>query len=326
MQDNVAHVHRVLLHVTGVSLNTSSQSLTVGQTFQLTATLSPTNATNKAVTWSSSNTAIAEVDASGLVTAKAAGAATITVTTTDGGKTATCAVTVTNTTVGVTGVSLDASSQSLTVGQTFQLTETVSPTNATNKAVTWSSSNGSVASVSSSGLVTANAAGTATITVTTADGGKTATCVITVASATNVQSITFTWTGGSSKSFFVGATSGAPFTVNWGDGNTDNSTGTGSSIIHYHTYGNSATYTVTITGVNDNCPFTHLDIREQSVTSLDVSKATTLTLLHCGGNPLTTLDVSNNTALTELTCWTNQLTVLDVSKNTALIYLNLLSM
>lgn len=87
------------------------------------------------------------------------------------------------TTVPVTGVSVSPTALSLTVGQTAQLTATVSPSNATNKNVTWSSSNTLVASVDASGLVTANGAGSAIITVTTADGGKTATCSVAVTSS-----------------------------------------------------------------------------------------------------------------------------------------------
>jgi beta-glucanase (GH16 family) len=90
----------------------------------------------------------------------------------------------TSTTVAVTGVSLSSTTASLTVGSTKQLTATIAPTNATNQAVTWSSSNTAYATVSSSGLVTAIAAGTATITVKTTDGSKTATCVVTVTSST----------------------------------------------------------------------------------------------------------------------------------------------
>ncbi len=81
--------------------------------------------------------------------------------------------------VPVTGVSLNKTASTMTVGETLTLTATVSPTNADNKAVTWTSSNTSVATVSN-GVVTAKAAGTATITVTTADGSKTATCTVTV--------------------------------------------------------------------------------------------------------------------------------------------------
>jgi len=86
--------------------------------------------------------------------------------------------------VRVTGVALTPTAASLTVGGTRQLTATVSPSNAANKAVTWSTSNANVATVSGIGLVTAKAPGTATVTVKTADGGKTATCVVTVTAAT----------------------------------------------------------------------------------------------------------------------------------------------
>ena len=86
----------------------------------------------------------------------------------------------TGTSVAVTGVSLDKTTLTLTAGENAGLTATVAPANATNKNVTWSSSNGAVATVDSEGKVTANAAGTATITVTTEDGNKTATCKVTV--------------------------------------------------------------------------------------------------------------------------------------------------
>ena len=172
---------------TGVTLNQGNLTLTsAGQTASLTATVSPSNATNKSVTWTSSNPSVATVSSSGVVTAVANGTATITATTADGSnKTATCAVTV-NIPVKATGVSLNQTSLTLTsAGQTATLQATVSPSNASNKNVTWSSSNPSVATVSN-GVVTAVANGTATITVTTADGSnKTATCAVTV----NIQTV-----------------------------------------------------------------------------------------------------------------------------------------
>ena len=165
--------------VTGVSLNTSTLNLVENETGTLTATVEPSNATNKDVTWESSNTSVATVDATGKVTAIGAGTATITVTTEDGSKTATCAVTVTAATVSVSGVTLNKTALSLTVGDTETLTATITPDNATNKNVTWSSDTPSVASVNN-GVVTAVAPGTATITATTVDGGFTATCTVTV--------------------------------------------------------------------------------------------------------------------------------------------------
>jgi uncharacterized protein (TIGR02145 family) len=164
--------------VTGVSLSQATATLSIGGTVTLTATVQPVNATNQAVAWSSNNPAVATVT-NGVVTAVAAGTATITVTTADGGKTATCDVTVAPATIPVTGVTLSQTAANLNVGGTVTLIATVQPTNATNQAVAWSSNNSAVATVTD-GVVTAIAAGTATITVTTADGSKAATCTITV--------------------------------------------------------------------------------------------------------------------------------------------------
>ena len=166
--------------VTGVSLNTSTLNLIEGGTGTLIATVEPSNATNKNVTWESSTKSVATVDANGLVTAVSAGTATITVTTEDGNKTASCTVTVT---VPVTGVTLSQTQASLYYNRTpstLTLTATVTPDNATNKDVTWTSSNPSAATVNQNGVVTAVAPGTAVITVTTVDGGFTATCTVTV--------------------------------------------------------------------------------------------------------------------------------------------------
>ena len=164
--------------VESVSLDKTSATISEGETFALTATVTPDNATNKAVTWTSSNEAVATV-ADGVVTAVGAGTATITVTTEDGGKTATCTVTVNAKVYPVTSVTLNQTSATLTEGETLTLSATVNPETATNKNVTWSTSDPSVATVDN-GVVTAIKAGTATITVTTEDGGKTATCTVTV--------------------------------------------------------------------------------------------------------------------------------------------------
>ena len=176
--------------VTGVSLNKNTLSLTVGGKDTLIATVAPTNASNQKVSWSTSSDKIASVDSNGNVTAVAQGSATITATTEDGKKTATCSVTVTASTVAVTGVKLDKSSATVNVNGTTQLTATVEPSNAANKSVTWKSSNTGVATVDANGKVTGKAVGEATITVTTADGGKTATCKVTVSKG-SVATITY---------------------------------------------------------------------------------------------------------------------------------------
>ena len=164
-----------------VALSPSTLNLKEDETGTLTATVEPSNATNKNVTWESSNTSVATVDATGKVTAVSAGTANITVTAQgDSTKSASCTVTVTAATVPVTGVSLNKDSLALGVGDSETLTATVKPEDATNQAVTWTSSNSTVATVDQNGVVTAVAPGTATITVTTADGGFTATCAVTV--------------------------------------------------------------------------------------------------------------------------------------------------
>ena len=281
--------------VTGVTLDKTVASLTKGNNQVLTATIAPVNATNKTLSWASSNSTVATV-VNGVVTGNAIGASTITVTTADGGKTAVCNVTVTSTTedgswetpytvaqanitqtntlktvqgyivgqptstttvltsnypndyaialadsstqtntsnmiyvqiptasratfglltnpslkgsivkvtgyltayfthtgvknvtamgnatqtIAVTGVTLDKTSTSLAKGTTQVLIATIAPVNATNKTLSWASSNSTVASVVN-GVVTGNVIGTSTITVTTADGGKTAICNVTV--------------------------------------------------------------------------------------------------------------------------------------------------
>lgn len=164
--------------VTGVSVSPATVTIGLGTTQQLNATIAPANATNQNVTWTSSNTSVATVNASGLVSAVAAGTATITVKTVDGNKTATSAITVS--TIPVSSVAVSPTSASLYAGNTQQLTATISPTNATNKNVTWASSNTAIATVNSAGLVTAVAAGSATITATTQDGNKTSSAAINV--------------------------------------------------------------------------------------------------------------------------------------------------
>ena len=324
------------ISVTGVTVSPTSASIVVGATQQLTATVAPSNATNKTVSWSSSNTAVATVSSNGLITGISSGTAIVTVTTQDGGFTATCAATVSaatnlalnkttgkssqssstyssskavdgststqwrsnsetnpwiyvdlaatynitrvklswstyygtaykvqtsadastwtdiatltgqnggtddntsltgsgryiriyvtarsnssqgvrliefevygtaGSTVPVTGVSVSPTTSSINVGASQQLLSTVTPANATNPTVAWSSSNTAIATVSTSGLVTGVASGMATITVTTQDGGFTSTSSVTVTDASNLllnpgyESGTTSWTANAS--------------------------------------------------------------------------------------------------------------------------------
>ena len=163
--------------VTGVSLDKSSADLSVGETLSLVATVSPSNASDKTVTWSSSNAEVASVTA-GTVKALKAGNATITVTTNSGSKTASCSIKVTEA-IKVESVALSQKSTQIAVGDSIQLTATITPTDASNKNVTWRSTNTSIATVKD-GVVKAVAAGTVEITVISVTYGVSAKCRITI--------------------------------------------------------------------------------------------------------------------------------------------------
>lgn len=174
-----------------VSLSKNSASIYIGDSVTLKATVSPNEAENKSITWTSSDSGVATVY-NGTVTGKSSGTVTITATTVNG-KTATCKVTVSKKpeeppkTISTTGISVSKGSITLYIGENATISATVSPDNASNKNVTWSSSNNSVTTVSN-GKIVAIAEGTATITAK-ASGGQTATCTVTVKK--KVQA--FTW-------------------------------------------------------------------------------------------------------------------------------------
>ena len=165
-------VNVIPVSVEEISIDISETSLKAGETVTLTATIKPDDATDKTVTWSTSDASVATVD-NGVVTAKKVGSATITAKA--GEKTATCAVTVVAT--PVTSVSLNKTSASLKAGETVTLIATIKPDDATDKTVTWTTSDASVATVDN-GVVTAKKVGSATITAKAGD--KTVTCNITV--------------------------------------------------------------------------------------------------------------------------------------------------
>ena len=165
-----------------IELGQASAEMTEGETLQLTATVLPEDATDKSVTWSTSDENVATVDDSGLVTAVAPGTATITATTADGSNlSASCTVTIEPNIVLATSIELDLDNAEMTEGNTTQLTATVLPEDATDKSVAWSTNDETVATVDGNGLVTAVAPGTAIITATTNDGSDlSASCTVTV--------------------------------------------------------------------------------------------------------------------------------------------------
>ena len=166
--------------VTSITLNTVQLTMEYGTKEQLTATVAPDYADYPGLTWTSDNEEVATVDENGLVTAVSAGEANITATAADGsGITATCKVTVTPKLV--TSVTLDQSELTIEMTYTAQLSATITPDDADNRTVTWTSDNEEVATVDENGQVTAVGVGEANITATAADGsGVTATCKVTV--------------------------------------------------------------------------------------------------------------------------------------------------
>ena len=162
----------VAVPATAVALDATTQKLDTGKTFTLKATVAPANTTDKVV-WSSSHAAVAQVSEDGVVTAVKPGSAVITATA--GIVKASCTVTVANPIIKATGVKITAPTRSIAAGKKVQLKATVAPSNTTNKAVKWTTSNKKVATVNSKGLVTFNkkAGGKkVTTTATSADGSK----------------------------------------------------------------------------------------------------------------------------------------------------------
>ncbi|WP_395014443.1 glycosyl hydrolase family 95 catalytic domain-containing protein, partial [Robinsoniella peoriensis] len=180
-----------IVEVESVSVEPAALSLTEEETRNLAHTITPSNATNQNVSWSSDNEAVATVSQAGVVTAIKEGTANITVTTESNNKTATCIVTVTRKGIAVAGVKISSSALELKSGASETLTAAVQPENATNQNVSWTSNNEAVATVDG-GIVKAVADGKATITVTTEEGGFTATCEVTVKSEPDPEIIKVT--------------------------------------------------------------------------------------------------------------------------------------
>ncbi len=190
-KSGTATVNVTVAPVASVTVSPSSANVAITGTVQLTATPKDANGnplTGRAISWSSSDNTIATVNGSGLVTGVAAG--TVTITATSEGKSGTASITVAGAPVAT--VTVTPASASVQAGQTVQLTATLKDANGnilTGRVVTWSSNNPSVAGVNSSGLVTGNTAGSATITATSE--GKSGTSAITV-TAVPVASVTVT--------------------------------------------------------------------------------------------------------------------------------------
>ncbi len=304
--------------VTGVSLNKSSTTIAQGNNEQLTATVAPSYATNKDVSWSSSNTNVATVSNTGLVTAVSAGSATITVTTDDGGFTATCNVTVTAV-YHVTGVSLSPTALALHPGEQSALTATIAPSNATNKNISWSTSNSSVATVSS-GTVNAVAAGTATITVTTEDGGYTATCSVTVTNVAvtgvtlNKNSLTLTRLDSETLTATVAPSNATNKNINWTSSNTNVATVSNTGLV---TAVSAGTATITATSAESSSIKATCTVTVNPIAVSSVSLNKNALSLGVGNSETLTATVSpSNADNTNVTWSTSDSSVATVSNGT----------
>ncbi len=166
-----AETFAATVRVKSVKITNGDVCIQVGQSITLKTTITPSNATNKGVTWSTSNKAVATVSSTGVVKGLKAGKVTITATSKDNKKIkATCKIEVAS--VPVKGLVIVNGNTKISVGESITLKTTVTPSNATNKGVTWSSSDNKTATVSSSGVVKGLKAGTVTITATSKDNSK----------------------------------------------------------------------------------------------------------------------------------------------------------
>ncbi len=176
----VEKVEESNISVTEVQLTPATATLNEGEVIALNALVLPTDATNTNVVWSSNNTSVATVDQNGQVNAIAEGFATITVTTVDGNFTDTSEINVVIPTVSVNGINVTPATLTINEGETATLSAQVMPANATNRNISWSSGDETIASISTLGEVTGLQAGTVTITASTIDGNFIDTSEVTV--------------------------------------------------------------------------------------------------------------------------------------------------
>ncbi len=242
------------INVTSVTLNKSTMTLETGSNEKLTATVLPTNATNKTLSWRSSNENVAFVNSEGVVSAINPGKANIIATATDGsGKNANCVVTVKDKQLA-TGISLNKTSATMWMGDQQTLTATVTPSTA-SQSVTWKSSNTSVATVSSAGVVTAKGKGAATITATTSDGTNlSASCSVTVkvkATGISLNKTSATmWIGDQQTLAATVTPSTASQSVTWKSSNTSVATVSSAGVVTAKNQGAATITATTSDGTN----------------------------------------------------------------------------
>lgn len=335
--------------VQSIAISQPSAELQIGETLLLTATVAPSNASYDGMTWTSTNPKVASVSGAGLVSALSEGNTTITATA--GGKAANCSVTVIKGFVAVTSISLNKTVLEMIEGDTETLTASVLPDDATDKTVTWTSSDDDVVTVND-GVVSAVSAGEATITAKAGD--KTAMCSILVNRDTSNDAILF-------SDVYFKAYCVENFDLN-GDGEVsyseanrvtaidvkteriqslggveyfsnleslicspdyDGSSWSSSDRV-WHLFDNEYNEVIgglTTLDLSKNVLLTHLCVSGNQLTSLDISKNKALQYFDCSYNLLSSLDVLSNKDLTFLNCEFNNISELDVSPLSSLIEL-----
>lgn len=187
---NVAEPKSTKVSVTGVSVNVSSMSLKAGETGRIRASVYPLNATNKDINWSTSNSDIVSVDGDGLIRARKAGDATIYARSAENGATATCKVHVTNDNshVRVTGIAVDSHDVSIKAGGNYNPNVRVTPSNASNKGYTGTTSNADIAFVAN-GVIYGVNNGSCVVTFRTSEGDHVSRINVTVYGATQTSTL-----------------------------------------------------------------------------------------------------------------------------------------
>ncbi len=289
----------------GINLSKSSLTMQKGETKTITATITPESTKNKNLIWTSSNSQVAKVDSSGNITAVGVGTAAINVQTSDKSKSAECIVTVVD--ADAESVSLNTESITLVRGSTNQLTATVLPVDASDKSVTWSSASNGIATVSSTGLVTAVGIGVTTITVETVNG-KTATVEVTVV-APSVDTITISGANtvdiGSTTQLSVanasGETSGEVSSLDlvWSSSDTTKATVSSNGLVTGIGSG-QVTITASVKEYPDIYATKVITVQKPEIREITMSSNTTI---HTGNSTifmiaLTPADVRNKSSIT----------------------------
>jgi len=293
-----------VIHVSGIAGLSSTSSVMEGSDLTLAATVTPADAFDKSLTWTSSNPTVASVNVLGKVVGLSLGSSTITATTNDGGFSAQCALNViVSTLTRVTSIVLEAPTATMEVKQTRTLTSTISPSNASNQNVSWLSSNPLVATVSANGFITALTVGVTKITVTSEDGLKSSECMLTVNADVTAPSVPTNLSNGTVTSNSV--------VLNW-TASTDAVGVTGYDVYEGpNLVGSTATTNYTVTGLSANTNYS-FTVKAKDFANNRSSASTALSVT-TGDAPagFRYLKLTANTPTGSLDVWYNEIEWMD---------------